>query len=153
MKGVITSPNFPTNYPPGVECVWNIRSPQGRGLLLLMPNISLPVTPNCADYLTMRESANPLSVVTYHACESYDKPVAFISRSESLYIKFHSSGMQTAAGFRLFYVTFKGKADDSKIFKRSLNDLIFDTLKSGSLRLSLRVQNLCIDLFKDSPLG
>lgn len=69
----------------------------------------------------MREAENPLSVVTFHSCESFDKPVVFISRSERLFIEFKSSGMQTAQGFRLFYVTFKGKYCELKkafIFRR-----------------------------------
>ena len=110
MSGVITSPNHPDPYPKGIECVWNIRCPEGRGLLLLIPNISLPLTTDCSDHLIMRKNASPFSKTTYYACESYDNPVAFISRSKDLYVKFTSkSTNEMAEGFKIFYVTFQGR--------------------------------------------
>lgn len=110
MSGVITSPNHPDPYPKGIECVWNIRCPEGRGLLLLIPNISLPLTMDCSDHLIMRKNASPFSKTTYYACESYDNPVAFISRSKDLYVKFTSkSTNEMAEGFKIFYVTFQGR--------------------------------------------
>nr|XP_058948915.1 signal peptide, CUB and EGF-like domain-containing protein 2 [Pocillopora verrucosa] len=110
MSGVITSPNHPDPYPKGIECVWNIRCPEGRGLLLLIPNISLPLTMDCSDHLIMRKNASPFSKTTYYACESYDNPVAFISRSKDLYVKFTSkSTNEMAEGFKIFYVTFQEK--------------------------------------------
>ncbi|XP_078346406.1 uncharacterized protein LOC144631738 [Oculina patagonica] len=110
MTGVITSPNHPDPYPKGVECVWHIRCPEGRGLLMLIPNISIPLTKDCSDHLIMRENASPFSKTTYYACESYSNPVAFISRSQDLYIKFTSkSNNEMAEGFKIFYVTFQEK--------------------------------------------
>lgn len=110
MSGVITSPNHPDPYPNGIECVWNIRCPEDRGLLILIPNISIPLTMDCSDHLIMRENASPFSRTTYYACESYDNPVAFISRSKDLYIKFTSkSNNEMAEGFKIFYVTFEGR--------------------------------------------
>ena len=110
MTGNITSPNHPDPYPKGIECVWHIKCPEGRGLLLLMPNASLPLTKDCSDHLIMRESASPFSKTTYYACESSANPVTFISRSKDLYIKFTSkSSNPMAEGFKIFYVTFEGK--------------------------------------------
>lgn len=108
MRGVITSPNYPDTYPNNIECVWTIHPPRNRGVLLLMPNISLPLTSDCSHYLTMRGDASPYSTTTYYACESYDQPVAVISRSKSLFIKFSARGHGTAEGFKIFYVTFEG---------------------------------------------
>ena len=111
MTGVITSPNYPDSYPKGIECVWNIRCPKGRGLLMFMPNISIPLTSECSDYLIMRENSSPYSKTTYLQCESYSNPVTFISRSKNLYVKFSSkTNEETADGFKVFYVTFEGEA-------------------------------------------
>ena len=110
MTGNITSPNHPDPYPKGIECIWHIKCPEGRGLLMLIPNISLPLTKDCSDHLIMRENASPFSRTTYYACESYANPVSFISRSKDLYIKLTSkSSNAMAAGFKIFYVTFEGK--------------------------------------------
>lgn len=108
MTGAITSPNYPDPYPKGIECVWNIRCPKGRGLLMLIPNISIPLTKDCSDHLIMRASASPFSKTTYYQCESYSSPVTFISRSKNLYVKFTSrADGEIANGFKMFYVTFE----------------------------------------------
>ena len=107
MTGVITSPNYPDPYPTGVDCVWHIRCPKGRGLLMLIPNITIPLTNDCSDHLIMRENASPFSRTTYYECESYTNPVAFMSRSKDLYVKF-TSKTKSEKGFKMFYVTFEG---------------------------------------------
>ena len=114
MTGAITSPNYPDPYPKGIECVWNIRCPKGRGLLMLIPNISIPLTKDCSDHLIMRASASPFSKTTYYQCESYSSPVTFISRSKNLYVKFTSrADGEIANGFKMFYVTFEGSCQQS----------------------------------------
>ncbi|XP_031548735.1 signal peptide, CUB and EGF-like domain-containing protein 2 [Actinia tenebrosa] len=112
MSGVIMSPNFPDAYPSDLDCTWTIFPSENRHILLLIPNISLHDTPNCSDYLIMREGASPYSVATYYACESFDQPVAFVSRSKNLHVKFRSRRIENMAtgmaeGFKIFYVTFE----------------------------------------------
>lgn len=107
MSGVITSPNYPDAYPRNLDCSWTIYPSKRRNILLLIPNISLPTTPDCSDFLTMREGKSPYSVATYYACESFDQPVAFVSRSKNLHIKFRSRSNGMAEGFKIFYVTFE----------------------------------------------
>ena len=110
MSGAITSPNYPDPYPNGIECVWHIQCPESRGLLMLIPNISIPLTNDCSDHLIMRENASLFSKTTSYECESYSNPVTFISRSKDLYVKFTSkSNGEMADGFKMFYVTFEGE--------------------------------------------
>lgn len=109
MSGVITSPNYPDAYPRDIKCSWDIYPSKGRNILLLIPKIVLSTSRNCSDYLMMREGESPYSVATYYACESFDQPVVFVSRSEKLYIEFQSRGHGIAEGFRIFYVTFEGR--------------------------------------------
>lgn len=110
LTGIITSPNHPDPYPKGIECVWRIQCPKNRRLLMLIPNISIPLTNVCSDHLIMRENASRYSKTTYYKCESYSNPVTFISRSKDLYVKFSSkSSNEMADGFKMFYVTFEEK--------------------------------------------
>ncbi|KAJ7373710.1 positive regulation of smoothened signaling pathway [Desmophyllum pertusum] len=139
MTGVITSPNHPDPYPKGIECVWHIKCPEGRGLLMLIPNISIPLTKDCSDHLVMRENASPFSKTTYYACESYTNPVSFISRSKDLYIKFTSkSTNEMAEGFKIFYVTFEEK------YRELVTSIVEDGELYGnsSLRRILQDENL-----------
>ena len=49
--GYIESPNYPGNYPAGVECVWNINPPPKRKILIVVPEIFLPSEDECGDVL------------------------------------------------------------------------------------------------------
>lgn len=139
MTGAITSPNYPDPYPKGIECIWHIRCPEDRGLLMLIPNISIPLTNDCSNHLIMRENASPFSKTTYYQCESYPNPVTFISRSKDLYVKFKSkSNGEMADGFKMFYVTFE------EIYRELVASIVEDGTLYGnsSLRRILQDESL-----------
>lgn len=54
--GFIESPNYPGNYPANVECTWTINPPPKRRILIVVPEIYLPIEDECGDYLVMRKS-------------------------------------------------------------------------------------------------
>jgi len=54
--GYIESPNYPGNYPAGVECVWNINPPPKRKILIVVPESFLPSEDECGDVLVMRKN-------------------------------------------------------------------------------------------------
>lgn len=54
--GYIESPNYPGNYPAGVECIWNISPPPKRKILIVVPEIFLPSEDECGDVLVMRKN-------------------------------------------------------------------------------------------------
>lgn len=58
--GYIESPNYPGNYPAGVECVWNINPPPKRKILIVVPEIFLPSEDECGDVLVMRKNCGCL---------------------------------------------------------------------------------------------
>lgn len=117
MSGVITSPNYPDAYPRDIKCTWSINPSKDRNILLLIPKISLPTSRDCSDYLMMREGASPYSVATYYACESFDQPLVFVSRSKNLHIEFKSRDHGIAEGFKIFYVTFDGNYVTNDIYR------------------------------------
>lgn len=63
-------------------------------------------------YLT----ALPNSVTTYETCQTYERPIAFTSRSKRLWIQFRSNEGNSAKGFQVLYVTYDGK---NKLFEES----------------------------------
>ncbi|CAH3132489.1 unnamed protein product [Porites lobata] len=136
LTGAITSPNHPDPYPKGIECVWHIRCPKDRRLLMLIPNISIPLTTDCSDHLVMRENASPFSKTTYYKCETYMNPVTFISRSKDLYVKFSSkSSDEMADGFKMFYVTFEEK----------YRELVASIVENGTLYGNSSLQRILKD--------
>lgn len=66
--GYIESPNYPGDYPANTECTWNINPPPKRRILIVVPEIFLPIEDECGDYLVMRKS-----------CESETPTEAFLS--------------------------------------------------------------------------
>lgn len=54
--GYIESPNYPGNYPANTECTWTINPPPKRRILIVVPEIFLPVEDDCGDYLVMRKT-------------------------------------------------------------------------------------------------
>ena len=46
---------------------------------------------------------------TYQTCESNPNPTVIVARSKKLYVKFHSSSLQNAGGFKMRFATYKGK--------------------------------------------
>ncbi|MEJ1270982.1 signal peptide CUB domain EGF-like 2 [Cricetulus griseus] len=107
--GYIESPNYPGNYPAGVECVWNINPPPKRKILIVVPEIFLPSEDECGDVLVMRKNSSPSSITTYETCQTYERPIAFTARSRKLWINFKTSEANSARGFQIPYVTYDGE--------------------------------------------
>lgn len=64
--GYIESPNYPGDYPANTECTWNINPPPKRRILIVVPEIFLPIEDECGDYLVMRKSCK--SEISTEAC-------------------------------------------------------------------------------------
>lgn len=60
--GYIESPNYPGDYPSNVDCVWTINPPHKRRILIVVPEIFLPIEDECGDVLVMRKSGMTLSL-------------------------------------------------------------------------------------------
>ncbi|XP_035671935.1 signal peptide, CUB and EGF-like domain-containing protein 1 isoform X8 [Branchiostoma floridae] len=133
--GYIQSPNYPGNYPSNVECTWHIVPPKGRRILVVVPEIYLPAKDDCGDVLVMRKGASPYSVTTYETCQTYDRPIAFTSRSRKLWIQFKSNGANSQKGFQVPYVT----------YDENYQDLIEDIVRDGRLYASDHHQEILKD--------
>ncbi|XP_046864098.1 signal peptide, CUB and EGF-like domain-containing protein 2 isoform X2 [Xenia sp. Carnegie-2017] len=143
VSGFISTPNFPDPYPPGITCEWTIDTIKNHTTFFLIPRLSLPFDVPCADYLVIRENKNPNSVYTYETCESNSDPIVIVARSAKLYIKFHSSSIQGAVGFKM---RFGG-------YKDSVRHVVEDIIQDGNMfsrkshRKLLQNEDTTSDLF------
>ncbi|XP_028969680.2 low-density lipoprotein receptor-related protein 3 isoform X2 [Esox lucius] len=101
-RGVIYSPSWPLNYPPGVNCSWNIQGDRGEVITISFRNFDLEDSGRCqGDWLLL----GPTWREEYRVCGSM-LPPPFISSRGRVYLYFHSqtnsSGL--AQGFRLSYI-------------------------------------------------
>ncbi|KAM4593385.1 signal peptide, CUB and EGF-like domain-containing protein 2 isoform 4-T4 [Odontesthes bonariensis] len=133
--GYIESPNYPGNYPANIECTWTINPPPKRRILIVVPEIFLPIDDECGDYLVMRKSSLPNSVTTYETCQTYERPIAFTSRSKRLWIQFRSNEGNSGKGFQVPYVT----------YDEDYTELIEDIVRDGRLYASENHQEILKD--------
>ncbi|XP_047436704.1 signal peptide, CUB and EGF-like domain-containing protein 2 isoform X5 [Mugil cephalus] len=133
--GYIESPNYPGNYPANVECTWTINPPPKRRILIVVPEIFLPIEDECGDYLVMRKSSLANSVTTYETCQTYERPIAFTSRSKRLWIQFRSNEGNSGKGFQVPYVT----------YDEDYQELIEDIVRDGRLYASENHQEILKD--------
>ncbi|KAM9301654.1 signal peptide, CUB and EGF-like domain-containing protein 2 [Gastrophryne carolinensis] len=134
-SGFIESPNYPGNYPANAECTWNITPPPKRRILIVVPEIFLPIEDECGDYVVMRKSPSSNSVTTYETCQTYERPIAFTSRSKKLWIQFRSNEANSAKGFQVPYVT----------YDEDYQELIEDIVRDGRLYASENHQEILKD--------
>lgn len=133
--GYIESPNYPGDYPSNVDCVWTINPPHKRRILIVVPEIFLPIEDECGDVLVMRKSALPTSITTYETCQTYERPIAFTSRSRRLWIQFKSNEANSGKGFQVPYVT----------YDEDYQQLIEDIVRDGRLYASENHQEILKD--------
>ncbi|XP_043372707.1 signal peptide, CUB and EGF-like domain-containing protein 2 isoform X5 [Dermochelys coriacea] len=133
--GYVESPNYPGNYPVNIECTWTINPPPKRRILIVVPEIFLPIEDECGDYLVMRKSSSSNSVTTYETCQTYERPIAFTSRSKKLWIHFKSNEGNNAKGFQVPYVT----------YDEDYQELIEDIVRDGRLYASENHQEILKD--------
>lgn len=55
-------------------------------------------------------AALPTSITTYETCQTYERPIAFTSRSRKLWIQFKSNEGNSGKGFQVPYVTYDGES-------------------------------------------
>ena len=63
--GILESPNFPGEYPTGVECHWRVRPNRNKRVLILISSISLDS--NCGDLLTIRKTGKNLCLTKWRS--------------------------------------------------------------------------------------
>uniref|UniRef100_F6TP48 Signal peptide, CUB and EGF-like domain-containing protein 3 n=1 Tax=Ornithorhynchus anatinus TaxID=9258 RepID=F6TP48_ORNAN len=133
--GYIESPNYPGQYPAGIECVWSIHPPPKRRILVVVPEIFLPPEDECGDVLVMRKNSSPSSITTYETCQTYERPIAFTARSRKLWINFKTSEANSARGFQIPYVT----------YDEDYEQLVEDIVRDGRLYASENHQEILKD--------
>ncbi|XP_066598353.1 cubilin-like [Prorops nasuta] len=100
-NGIITSPNFPNDYPKDKECIWVIEAPNKQRILLKPDNFTLESHYECSfDYLELRNGGYETSPLIGKYCGT-DFPKYILSQTNQLYIKFKSDSSRSEKGFSL----------------------------------------------------
>ncbi|XP_052250988.1 deleted in malignant brain tumors 1 protein-like isoform X4 [Dreissena polymorpha] len=133
--GVITSPNYPSNYSNKVQCIWLINAPEDSRINVNFTVLEMEPHPKCNfDYLELFNGPNASSPSFGKFCVTVP-PMVFKSRSNSARIVFSSDSTVSSRGFNLTYtfsvqdIFYMGCYEDSK--NRTLADYDYHS-KSNS---------------------
>ncbi|BES95605.1 calcium ion Hypothetical protein [Nesidiocoris tenuis] len=101
MSGEIHSPQFPQDYPDGLNCVWTITVPVGKQIKLHFHEFMLEGAAPCrSDYLEIRNGGYPTSPLIGKYCgHIVDEEIT--SFSNQIYISFFTDAAVTSKGFNL----------------------------------------------------
>ncbi|XP_072020163.1 LOW QUALITY PROTEIN: cubilin-like [Amphiura filiformis] len=102
--GIITSPNFPQNYPHNRECVWTINADAGILVQFNFTSFSLEGGNGCPfDYVEIRNGGFANSPLIGRYCGPTITPSTFVSHSNRMYVKFRTDGSVSRTGFRIVF--------------------------------------------------
>lgn len=76
----------------------------------IIKNISFFPQRLLSQRLLFSSTALPTSITTYETCQTYERPIAFTSRSRKLWIQFKSNEGNSGKGFQVPYVTYDGES-------------------------------------------
>ena len=99
-SGVITSPNYPSNYGNSHRCRWKITGNSGDRVRLVIHGASLE---DCCDSIQIQNGYLQSSGSNPGRISSFSGTKTFISSRENLIVYFYSDGSVTRGGFRATY--------------------------------------------------
>lgn len=98
---ILTSPNYPNNYPGGIECLYTIKAEPGKVISIEIQELEIN---NQQDYLLIRDGDTadnrPIARLTG---STKDNEKVIISTGNKLYLYFNTKFGNTGKGFSLKY--------------------------------------------------
>ncbi|KTF87440.1 hypothetical protein cypCar_00025640 [Cyprinus carpio] len=102
--GYITSPNYPSNYPQNIDCVWIITVPNGEAVQLdFESDFYIEAHTGCIyDYIEVRDGPTSDAALIGRLCGN-TRPSTQHSSGTTMYIRFRTDGSITHIGFKAKY--------------------------------------------------
>lgn len=102
-NGTFFSPNFPLNYPPSKDCVWQIEADQGYQIIVNFTQFNVEgMKTECAyDYVAITDEDGKEE----RYCGDYDEPLVYTSTSNRIKAHFVSDNSVEKKGFAAYFIT------------------------------------------------
>lgn len=101
LSGVLTSPEYPNNYPNNVECRWVIRAAGPASVKLVFVDFQVEGNEDCTyDYVAVLGEPGPAR--GHHYCGSA-RPPTLVSLGRELQVVFKSDFNIAGRGFKAYY--------------------------------------------------
>nr|DBA25188.1 TPA: hypothetical protein GDO54_012746 [Pyxicephalus adspersus] len=103
-SGNITSPKYPSNYPPNTDCVWIIIVPNAEAVeLKFQDQFYIEPSVNCtSSFLELRDGPDANQRLLAKLCGN-TLPTTYKSLGTSMYLRLRTEGGTTRAGFNAHY--------------------------------------------------
>uniref|UniRef100_UPI00358ED758 receptor-type tyrosine-protein phosphatase eta-like n=1 Tax=Myxine glutinosa TaxID=7769 RepID=UPI00358ED758 len=99
-EGSLVSPGFPLSYQNNLDCVWDVRAPDGHVVVLTVVNLDLEDPYNCPyDWLGVAYTNTTQREITM--CQPHNIGRIITSSSNFMRIFFHTDGSVTGRGFNI----------------------------------------------------
>lgn len=104
-SGVITSPNFPLNYPENQTCSWQIIARKGKRVKLVIQSLEIQYCRACScDYLEIENASFADGTPNKkRECGVFFGNITYYSQQDRLRVLFVSDSSQRARGFTAVY--------------------------------------------------
>ena len=105
---ILTSPNYPLNYPDVQDCIWLIEGPETSSLVVNFRSLDIE---ECCDTLTIGSGSDPLNRTTI-VKQLYGTEIQHVFEdfmASRLWVRFQSDLSQSMQGFRLEVYTVECK--------------------------------------------
>ncbi|XP_049337518.1 CUB and sushi domain-containing protein 1 isoform X2 [Astyanax mexicanus] len=102
IEGVLLSPNYPSNYDNNHECIYRVRTDNGKGIQLSASTFQL----RDGDFLLVYDGQDSSSRLLGNFTKNEMSNVIINSTSNHLWIEFNSNGTGTSKGFKLIHTSF-----------------------------------------------
>lgn len=104
-SGVITSPNFPLNYPENQICSWQIIARKGKRVKLVIQSLEIQYCRACScDYLEIENASFADGTPNKkRECGVFFGNITYYSQQDRLRVLFVSDSSQRARGFTAVY--------------------------------------------------
>lgn len=122
--GTLTSPGWPSHYPPNKDCTWTIEAPLHQQIELSIDEISMERQHACElDYVEFRNGGTETAPLIGRWCDGAI-PKTIRSFTNKLHIRFASDSSISDAGFKMQWIhTMTGKCCRQNHTHTALNNL------------------------------
>ncbi|WKY03605.1 hypothetical protein Q1695_004951 [Nippostrongylus brasiliensis] len=107
-SGIITTPNFPSDYPKGQNCTWHFVTTPGHRLMLTFSSFQVEEHSQCKyDAASIYDGGNTDAVLVGIFCGVVPPPM-FMSSTNQLFLTFASDASVSRQGFEAHYASVCG---------------------------------------------
>lgn len=104
-SGQIMSPSYPNNYPPNLDCIWQLQVTTGHQVTVTYNDIDIEASSRCSkDYIELLNGASSTSPSLHKYCAgTLPAQIIYASSGNVMRVRFKTDASGNGRGFKLTY--------------------------------------------------